>query len=103
MELFQKRILFLVKIIPRGKITTYGEIARILGSGPRAVGGALHKNPSLIKIPCHRVVKSNGDLGGYAGGLKKKAALLKKEGIKIEKNKIKNFKNYFYRFLVTKY
>ena len=61
----------------------------------RAVGTALNKNP-FAKVPCHRVVGSNGHLVGFASGLKKKAQLLRKEGIKIKNNKIENF----YRFLI---
>jgi methylated-DNA-[protein]-cysteine S-methyltransferase len=95
MTLFQEKVLFLTKKIPLGKITTYGEIARVLKTSSRAVGGALHKNPYLRQIPCHRVVKSDGSLGGYVSGERKKAALLRKEGIKIKNDKIMNFKDYF--------
>jgi methylated-DNA-[protein]-cysteine S-methyltransferase len=98
MSLFEEKVLFLTKKIPRGRVTTYGEIARILKTGPRAVGGALHKNPHPIKIPCHRVVKSNGSLGGYSGGIKKKIILLKKEGIKIENSRVVNFNRYLMKF-----
>ncbi len=85
----------MTKKIPRGKVTTYGEIARILKTSPRAAGRALHENPHPIKIPCHRVVKSDGSLGGYSGGIKAKVKLLKKEGVKIIEGKIVNFKDYF--------
>ncbi|MBI5071681.1 MGMT family protein [Candidatus Falkowbacteria bacterium] len=95
MKSFQKKVLFLAKKIPRGKVATYGEIARILKTSPRAVGQALHANHCPIKIPCHRVVKSDGSLGGYSGGVRKKLELLKKEGIKIINGKIFNFKKYF--------
>lgn len=95
---FQKRVFFLVSRIPKGKVATYGEMARCLKSGPRAVGQALGANPSLVKIPCHRVVKSDGSLGGYAGGIKKKVALLKKEGIKIKEGKVINFDKVIYKF-----
>ncbi len=92
---FQKRVLALTVKIPKGKVTTYGEIAKALGSSPRAVGQALGANPYLIKIPCHRVVESNGNLGGYSGGVKKKAILLRGEGIQIKNNKVIHFKKYF--------
>jgi methylated-DNA-[protein]-cysteine S-methyltransferase len=98
MKLFQKKVLFLTKKIPRGKVTTYGEIARTLGTSPQAVGRALQENPCLVKIPCHRVVKSDGSLGGYAGGVKKKIELLEKEGVGVRKNKINNFKQVIYKF-----
>ena len=88
--------MILTKKIPRGRVATYGEIARILKTSPRAVGGALHRNSCPIKIPCHRVIKSDGSLGGYSGGVKKKIILLKREGIKIHDGKIVGFeKNKF--------
>ena len=72
--------------IPIGKITTYGDIARALGnpSASRIVGQIVGKNPNPVKIPCHRVVKSDGKLGGYIYGMDKKRELLKKEGIPFE-------------------
>ena len=83
---FQERVYRIVKKIPKGKVTTYGIIAKKLKTSPRAVGKALNSNKNLIKIPCHRVVMSNGEIGGYKLGVKKKKKLLKKEGIKVEKN-----------------
>jgi methylated-DNA-[protein]-cysteine S-methyltransferase len=82
-----------LKKIPRGKVITYREIAIALGNpnASRAVGNACNKNPFAPKVPCHRVVKSNGFLGGYAEGLKNKIFLLEKEGVKIKNNKIVNF------------
>lgn len=65
--------------IPWGKTKTYGEIAKILGTSPRAIGAALAKNPVLLIIPCHRVVAENG-LGGYARGVELKRKLLQLEG-----------------------
>ena len=89
---FQKRVYELCKKVPKGKVTTYKEIARKMGTKAyRAVGMALNKNPFAPKIPCHRVVGNNGHLVGFAKGLKKKAQMLKKEGIKIKNNKIHNF------------
>lgn len=90
MKPFQEKVLVLTKKIPRGKLTTYSEIARVLKTGPRAVGRALAANPHPIVIPCHRVVRKDGSLGGYSGGIKKKIALLRREGIRIERGKIKN-------------
>jgi O-6-methylguanine DNA methyltransferase len=71
-------------------VISYKDIAEIIGCprACRAVGNALHKNPWAPQVPCHRVVKSDGSIGGYAGGVKQKIALLKKEGIRIIKNKI---------------
>lgn len=93
---FEIKVLAKVKKIPRGKIRTYKEIAIATGrpKAARAVGNALNKNPWAPKVPCHRVVKSNGEIGGYARGAKKKIALLKKEGIKIKRSKILNFNKY---------
>lgn len=64
-----------------GTTVTYGEIARALGTSPRAVGQAVHRNPIAILIPCHRVVGANGALTGYAWGLEMKSRLLEHEGI----------------------
>ena len=75
---FQKRVYSIVKKIPKGKTISYGEIAKQLKTSPRAVGQALKKNYNK-KIPCHRVIKSDGTLGGYNRGIKKKILLLKKE------------------------
>jgi len=94
---FQKSILYVAKLIPKGKVTTYGEIAKALKTSPRAVGRALGKNPCPIKIPCHRVVKSDGSLGGYSGGVQKKKRLLEKEGIKIKGNRLVDFIRYFFK------
>jgi O-6-methylguanine DNA methyltransferase len=71
-----------VKKIPRGKTLTYKEVAILAGSPKawRAVGNILNRNKNL-KIPCHRVIKSDGSIGGYNRGVKIKIALLKKEGL----------------------
>jgi methylated-DNA-[protein]-cysteine S-methyltransferase len=83
---FNQKVWALCARIPAGKVTTYGEIARKLGSAraARAVGNALNKNPYAPLVPCHRVVGSTGDLTGFAGGLPKKKALLEKEGIEFK-------------------
>jgi methylated-DNA-[protein]-cysteine S-methyltransferase len=75
---FQKKVWTALTKIPYGKTATYGEIAKKVGSPKafRAVGGACNKNPYAIVIPCHRVIGSNGDLTGFAGGLKMKKKLL---------------------------
>ena len=89
---FKQKVLNLAKKIPRGKITTYSIIARKLKTSPRAVGQALKRNEHPIIIPCHRVVKSDGSLGGYTSEKYNKRDLLKKEGIKIRNKKVENFK-----------
>lgn len=94
---FNERCYAVLKKVPRGKITTYKKVARALNSKAyRAVGNAMNKNPHAPKVPCHRVINSNGSLGGFAGGQSKKVQMLKKEGIEIYKNKI-NLKKFFYR------
>jgi methylated-DNA-[protein]-cysteine S-methyltransferase len=86
----QSRVLKLVSAIPRGKVTTYKELARAVGRprAYRAVANALARNPYPVKIPCHRVVRSNGEVGGYRLGVRRKVKLLVQEGIKIENGKI---------------
>ena len=73
---FQKRVWQYLLTIPYGETRTYGDLAKALDSSPRAVGGAVGRNPISILIPCHRVVGSDGSLTGYAGGLEAKRFLL---------------------------
>lgn len=95
---FQDAVYKLTREIPRGKVATYKEIANTLGTAAyRAVGTALRNNPEIQKTPCHRVVNTNGELGGYAQGLEKKKALLKKEGIEI-KNEVVDLKKIGHSF-----
>ena len=71
--------------VPKGKITTYGELAKAVGikNGQRVIGNIMNKNPYPGIIPCHRVVKSDKSIGGYAYGQDVKSNMLTKEGIKI--------------------
>lgn len=80
METFGQKVLEVVRKIPKGKILTYKEVAKRAGSPKayRAVGNILNKNYDP-KIPCHRVIRSDGELGGYNRGRKNKIKLLKKE------------------------
>ena len=96
---FEEKVLRALKKIPRGKITTYNALARAVGHprAARAVGNALKKNPNLIKCPCHRVVKSDGRVGGYARGEKKKIQILRKE-IKIKDGEVVDFEKALFRF-----
>jgi methylated-DNA-[protein]-cysteine S-methyltransferase len=82
---FQRNVLLAEHKVPRGWISTYGRIAGHLGveNGARAVGSALARNPFPIVIPCHRAIRSNGEVGGYQGGPEMKRALLALEGIEI--------------------
>lgn len=86
--------------VPKGKITTYGELAKAVGlqNGQRAIGRMMNKNPYPVIIPCHRVVNSNGMIGGYSFGQDVKAKMLTKEGIKIHNRKILDFEKIIYRF-----
>jgi len=84
---FQKKVWEALILIPKGKTITYKELARRIGRprAVRAIGNAVGANPLIIQIPCHRVTRSDGTLGGYSGrgGVKTKRALLIKEGVKI--------------------
>ena len=85
-------------LIPKGKVSTYGALAKSLNSKAyRAVGNAMAKNPNPISVPCHRVVRSDGSIGGYAYGVRKKIQLLKKEGIKIKNNKVVDFEDRLFK------
>ncbi|OLB90749.1 MAG: cysteine methyltransferase [Thaumarchaeota archaeon 13_1_40CM_38_12] len=76
--------------VPRGKVTTYSELAKAVGlkNGQRVIGRIMNKNPYPVVIPCHRVILSNKKVGGYAWGEKVKSKMLAKEGIQIKKGKI---------------
>lgn len=96
---FNEKVWQLCKKVPKGKVTTYKEIAAAMKTKAyRAVGNALNKNPHSPVVPCHRVVGSNGDLAGFARGLRAKALMLQKEGIEIKNGKIKEFGKVLYRF-----
>lgn len=86
---FNQKVWALCARIPKGKVTTYGAIARSLGcKGARAVGNALNRNPYAPEVPCHRVVGSDGRLTGFAGGLEKKTALLIAEGVAVSGDRV---------------
>ena len=103
---FYEEVYKICRKVPKGKVTTYKALSEKLGSKAyRAVGTAMNKNPYGIlnckgknMVPCHRVVGSSGNLVGFAHGLKKKAELLKKEGIKVKNNKIVDFNKVLFRF-----
>ena len=84
---FQVKVWAYLRKIPRGSVRTYAQVAKDIGKplAIRAVANAIGKNPYAPKIPCHRVIRSDGSLGGYSGkgGVKTKRFLLKKEGIKL--------------------
>lgn len=82
---FQIKVWNYLKEIPRGKVKTYLQVAKALGKplAVRAIANAIGKNPYPARIPCHRVIRSDGSLGGYSGkgGIRTKKLLLKKEGL----------------------
>jgi len=84
---FQISVWRYLKKIPRGSVKTYSQVAKDIGKplAVRAVANAIGKNPYAPRIPCHRVIRSDGSLGGYSGkgGIKTKKMLLKKEGITV--------------------
>ena len=84
---FQLKVWSYLRKIPRGNLKTYSQVAKAIGKplAVRAVANAIGKNPYAPKIPCHRVIRSDGSLGGYSGkgGVKTKRFLLKKEGIRL--------------------
>jgi methylated-DNA-[protein]-cysteine S-methyltransferase len=95
---FQARVLRAEYGIPRGWVSTYGRVAAELGvpEGARAVGSALATNPFPLLIPCHRAVRSNGELGGYQGGLEMKRALLEIEGVEFQSPTRVSLKKVYY-------
>ena len=85
--------------VPEGKVTTYSDLAKAVGldNGQRVIGMIMKKNPFPVIVPCHRVVKSDGKIGGYVYGEKVKSQMLVKEGIKIKDGRIIDFdKEKFY-------
>ena len=84
---FEKRVLLATLKIPRGRTRSYAWVAREAASpkAARAAGQALNKNPYAPHVPCHRVISADGSIGGYAGGVVKKRALLREEGVALVK------------------
>ncbi|MBN8550204.1 MAG: MGMT family protein [Deltaproteobacteria bacterium] len=100
---FHERCYAALRKVPKGKITTYADLARHLGSkGYRAVGNAMNRNPYAPQVPCHRVVRSNGEIGGFARGTPAKIRMLRAEGIEIVSERVVNLDNFRYRFPRTK-
>jgi len=95
---FSEKVYKITKKIPRGRVSTYGEIAHALNTKAyRAVGSALNKNPYAPIVPCHRVINSDGKIGGFVDGTNKKIKMLEKESIKVKNNRIVNFDKKFFR------
>lgn len=81
--------------VPAGRVITYGALAKLIGhpKAHRAVGSAMNKNPFAPEVPCHRVVKSNGELGGFSDAINIKIQRLKAEGVEVKNAKIVNFQH----------
>ena len=94
---FQEKVYAVVNQVPRGRVTTYKDIAHALGmTSYRCIGQALRCNPYAPRTPCHRVVSSDGRIGGFMGStdssaVAKKIALLEKEGIVVRKDEVIDF------------
>lgn len=98
---FNEKIYYLLKKVPKGKVTTYKILAEKLGTKAyRAVGQAMRRNPYSPEVPCHRCVASDGSVGGFSGSknpnsreVKRKIRMLKKEKVKIIKNRVVDFES----------
>jgi O-6-methylguanine DNA methyltransferase len=101
---FEERVWKLMESIPKGKVTTYGLIAKKLNTKAyRAVGNACRRNPYAPRVPCHRVVRSDGSIGGFGGktsgkSVQNKIQMLRREGIEIKEGKITDFEKVLFRF-----
>ncbi len=99
MTSFQSQCYEALKTIPSGNVITYGGLAGMIGrpNAHRAVGSAMNKNPFAPTVPCHRVVKSNGELGGFADDISIKIKRLQKEGVHVLNNRIVNFQSVLFK------
>jgi methylated-DNA-[protein]-cysteine S-methyltransferase len=96
---FYEKCYAILRKVPKGKVTTYREIAKALNSKAyQAVGSAMHNNPYSPQVPCHRVVNANGNLGGFYSGQKAKIKMLKEEGVEVKENKIVDFEKRLFKF-----
>ena len=96
---------YLVRQIPSGRISTYGAVAKALGNKgySRAVGKYMNTNPDANTMPCFKIVKSDGTLGGFGLGIEDKIRRLNEDGIKVENGKIVDFKKVFFDDFKTEY
>ncbi|MCX6819361.1 MAG: MGMT family protein [Candidatus Aenigmarchaeota archaeon] len=90
-------LLFLRKV-PKGRVVSYGELARACNNSPRAIGMIMKGNKDPVRYPCYKVIRSDGSVGGYIKGIDKKIKLLRDDGINIKNERIDD--RYFYRFSV---
>lgn len=99
---FNEKVYALLKKVPKGKVTTYKALAEALGTKAyRAVGQAMRCNPYAPNVPCHRVVASDGSIGGFMGKnnlkskeVKRKIRILESEGVAVHNNKVAKFKEH---------
>ena len=96
---------YLVRQIPAGRVSTYGAVAKALGnkSYARAVGKYMNKNPDADAMPCFKIVKSNGSLGGFGLGIDDKIRRLNKDGIMVKNGRIVDFQKLFFDDFKTDY
>ena len=96
---------YLVRQIPPGRVSTYGAVAKALGNKgySRAVGKFMNKNPNADTMPCFKIVKSDGSLGGFGLGIDDKIRRLKEDGISVKNGKIVDFKNVYFDDFKTGY
>lgn len=89
-QTFAEQVYRCIRKIPKGQVATYSSVARAIGHprAARAVGNALNKNPYAPITPCHRVVRFNGEIGGFALGTKSKQKLLETEGVKVNHQRV---------------
>jgi methylated-DNA-[protein]-cysteine S-methyltransferase len=97
---FNERCYKLLSTVPEGKITTYKDLALALGTKAyRAVGNAMNKNPYPRElVPCHRVINTDGRLGGYNGKTSEKIARLKAEGVSVSEERVIDYKKILHKF-----
>jgi methylated-DNA-[protein]-cysteine S-methyltransferase len=101
---FEEKVWKLMESIPKGKVTTYGLIAKKLNTRAyRAVGNACRHNPYAPRVPCHRVVRSDGSIGGFGGKtsgktVEEKIRMLRREGVEVKNGKITDFEKTLFSF-----
>jgi methylated-DNA-[protein]-cysteine S-methyltransferase len=104
MTSFNEKVYAMLRTVPKGRVTTYKNLANRLGTRAyRAVGRAMACNPYAPHTPCHRVVSSDGTIGGFSGTkelnsapIRKKIAMLRKEGVVVKNGRIVNFEKISY-------
>lgn len=96
---------YLVRQIPKGRVSTYGAVAKALGDKKyaRAVGTFMHNNPDADSMPCFKIVKSDGNLGGFGLGINDKIRRLKNDGVAVKNGRIIDFDTVFFDSFKTTY